>query len=818
MTIPYLKCRSFFGILFLIFILSFLFVPSHSYAAATYNFETDTIGQVPANTTVTAGTFDVQNEPTLGNSLRAVTQTGVIAGILFDNFAGSADQSVIWKQAYSNNLGRGGFTLRAQAIDTSVVNSAGARMGYLFHVYDSSNVYIWRVSSGTYTPLWSGSLPKSQPRWFKATAIGTSLSFYYSDDGVTYTLLGSATDATYPSGLVQYTAGYGAAVDRDYVDEIVITDLDAPATEFITTWKTDNPGVSSSNQITIPTTNGLTYNYNVDWGDSNTDTGVTGAITHTYVTPGTYTVSISGVFPAITFAYAGDKNKILSVDQWGTIAWENMAGAFFGCTNLAITATDAPDLSGVTDMTYMLRDSGVTTEDLSGWDTGSIISMIGVFQGTAFNGDISSWDTSNVTNMIGLFYADAAFNQPLNSWDVSHVTRFDSMFTGAAAFNQPLNNWDVSSATSFDGMFMGASVFNQNISNWNTANVTNMSSMFMSTNAFNQPLNSWDVSHVTGMGGMFYEANAFNQPLNNWDTSSVIGMGTLFMGAELFNQPLDNWDVSHVTYFGNAFQGTSFNQDISGWDVSAATDMYAMFAYDTHFNQDISSWDTSNVTNMDSMFYLTTDFDQNLSSWDVADVTNMVDMFTGVTLSRTNYDAMLSSWASQNLRSNVSFDGGQSKYCLASASRARLMGVYNWSVIDGGVVSGCVGIAAQANTTNGGGVPVQFVSSQTPSVGTLTTLQPATITSLNTQPSAAKFVFTQTLKLGSGSEEVLQLQKYLNTHGFPIATSGMGSAGNEVTTFGAKTAAALIKFQKANKIAPAIGYFGPLTRSFVNSH
>lgn len=813
-TISTIKHGIYTGALFLLFTVTLFSNPFSVAAAPTYTFEADTIGQTPANTTVTAGTFDVQNEGTLGMSMRAVTQVGVIAGILFDDFTGSSDQSVIWKQAYSNNMGRGGFTLRAQGTDTSVINSAGARMGYLFHVYDSTSVYIWRVSSGTYTPLWSGSLPKSQPRWFKATAIGTSLSFYYSDDGVSYTLLGSATDATYTSGLVQYTAGYGAPVNRDYVDEIVITDLDAPATEFITTWKTDNPGVSNSNQITIPITSGLTYNYNVDWGDSNTDTGVTEAITHTYVTPGTYTVSISGVFPAITFAYAGDKNKILSVDQWGTIAWENMAGAFFGCTNLAITATDAPDLSGVTDMTYMLRSSGITTEDLSGWDTSSILTMIGVFQGTAYNGDISTWNTSNVTNMTGLFYDNAEFNQPLNTWDVSNVTRFDSMFTNAAAFNQPLSSWDISSATSLDGMFRGALVFNQNISGWNTSNVTNLSSMFMSTNAFNQALDSWDVSNVTGLGSMFYEANAFNQPLNSWDTSSVTGMGALFMGAELFNQPLDNWDVSHVTYFGNTFQGSGFNQDISGWDVSAATDMYAMFAHNPNFNKDIGSWDVSNVTNLDSMFYLSTGFDQDLSSWDVSNVTNMTDLFTGVTLSRPYYDALLSSWASQNLQSNISFDGGQSKYCLASASRARLMGVFNWTVVDGGVITGCVDIAAQASASNGGGVPVQFVSNHTPSIGA------PSIVPVPTQPAVPtnKYVFTQTLKLGSNNTEVAQLQAYLNSHGFPVASVGAGSIGNEVTTFGPKTVTALSKFQKANKIAPAIGYFGPLTRSFVNSH
>ncbi len=77
------------------------------------------------------------------------------------------------------------------------------------------------------------------------------------------------------------------------------------STGFITTWKTDNAGVSASNQITIPTTGGG-YNYNVNWGDGQVSTGVTGDITHTYAVAGTYTVSISGAFPRIYFHKLGD--------------------------------------------------------------------------------------------------------------------------------------------------------------------------------------------------------------------------------------------------------------------------------------------------------------------------------------------------------------------------------------------------------------------------------------------------------------------------------------------------------------------------------
>lgn len=75
--------------------------------------------------------------------------------------------------------------------------------------------------------------------------------------------------------------------------------------------------------------------------------------------------------------------------------------------------------------------------------------------------------------------------------------------------------------------------------------------------------------------------------------------------------------------------------------------------------------------------------------------------------------------------------------------------------------------------------------------------------------------FTRDLRVGSVGDDVRALQIFLNTHGFPVAVSGAGSTGMETTLFGGLTKAALIKFQIANNIAPASGYFGPKTRAVV---
>lgn len=84
--------------------------------------------------------------------------------------------------------------------------------------------------------------------------------------------------------------------------------------------------------------------------------------------------------------------------------------------------------------------------------------------------------------------------------------------------------------------------------------------------------------------------------------------------------------------------------------------------------------------------------------------------------------------------------------------------------------------------------------------------------------SAAVHAFKMDLMAGTNlGEEVKALQQFLNSHGYPIATTGAGSSGNETTVFGPATKAALVKYQKANGITPASGYFGPKTRALMNA-
>ncbi|NRB77044.1 MAG: BspA family leucine-rich repeat surface protein, partial [Saccharospirillaceae bacterium] len=493
---------------------------------------------------------------------------------------------------------------------------------------------------------------------------------------------------------------------------------------FTTLWNSEHPGQGTGSQITLEINPDFTYDYNVDWGDGQTDSNVTANITHTYSQPGEYLIQISGVYPQMYFdtqhSFLTDNQKLLSVEHWGDNVWLSMNKAFYYTKNMVINASDAPDLSMVKDMYCMFCGARSFNQSIGHWDVSKVTNMNSMFSNAIiFNQDISNWDLSSVTdtsnmfsyaykfnqniggwemslveNMDNMFEVAQSFDQNINDWDVSKVESMESMFI-ETTFNQPLFSWDVSSVKNMGYMFKDARIFNQDINSWTVGAVENMERMFEGANVFNQPLNNWDVSLVTNMESMFNWAYVFNQNINDWDVSKVTNMFYMFGYATEFNQDLSGWQVLDVTNMVGMFyhatdfnqninswnvskvegmydmfrEATSFNQPLNSWNVSAVETMYAMFHNASNFNQDLSNWNVTSVTSFGGqgtyprgMFEGASNFDQDLSGWDITGVTEMVQMFKDTKLSTINYDKLLISWSNQLPQSNVLFDGGDSEY------------------------------------------------------------------------------------------------------------------------------------------------------------
>lgn len=374
--------------------------------------------------------------------------------------------------------------------------------------------------------------------------------------------------------------------------------------EFITKWDTNIPDLGLNTQIKYP---GVGTNYTLvitelspgSWSNTITATGST---TITVPEAGIYEIKASpgsGTFTGINFGNTPgvmDEKKIIEVSKWGNIAWTTMKYAFNACVNLDITATDSPNLSGVTNMSYALSgcSSLSIASHINDWNVSTVTNMERLFNScTKFNQSIANWNTGNVTDMNNMFAGAITYNQNMvytastNAWNTSKVTNMSGMFLSATAFNGVITNWQTGSVTDMNGMFSYASSFDQPIGNWDVSKVTDMQYMFQKT-PFNKPLNTWDVGKVKRMYGMFVNASKFDQPLNDWNTSSVQNMAWMFNGASAFDQNIGMWNLTSITqktgtlstdnYNGMAVMLTycgmscvNYNLTLKGWAANLGT-------------------------------------------------------------------------------------------------------------------------------------------------------------------------------------------------------------------------------------------------------
>jgi surface protein len=432
------------------------------------------------------------------------------------------------------------------------------------------------------------------------------------------------------------------------------------ASDFVTRWDLSKTGTAGNNSISFFTTNAagsISYTWQEISPGSSSGSGSfsAGTATSRSIT-GLPTNAIIELRIAATNLQTfsieeeddTDGSRLIDVTQWGSVAWTSMKNMFVSCYNLNITATDLPDLTQATSMSYMFGNCSILTgpTNIGSWNTSNVTNMASMFSGaTAFNQNIGSWNTSNVKDMTAMFYGATAFNQNIGSWNTSNVTNMEYMFSLATAFNQNIGSWNTSNVTNMAFMFFKVTAFNQNIGSWNTSNVINMGSMFSRASAFNQNIGSWNTANVTRMEGMFYSATAFNQNIGSWNTANVTHMSVMFSNATAFNQNIGNWNTANVTYMSAMFQkATAFNQNIGSWNTANVTHMSVMFSNATAFNQNIGNWNTANVVSMDEMFKGATAFNQNIGSWNTANVIRMDSMFK----SAAAFNQNLGNWQLNN--------------------------------------------------------------------------------------------------------------------------------------------------------------------------
>ena len=289
----------------------------------------------------------------------------------------------------------------------------------------------------------------------------------------------------------------------------------APNPDFISTWDTTQAG-SASDTVVLPLLSGGTYSGTIDWGDGNTSPLSYGNRSHTYAVAGTYTITISGSdIQGFQFNNGGDKAKITNVSNWGNLTLTTNS-VFYGCSNLDITATDAPTLSTTSIQNFFFNCSALTTPDLSAWNVGSVTDMRGCFYGCVnFNGDVTTWNVASVTFFGNLFLSEGmfvicrAFNQDISGWNVSAGINFGNMFYDCDVFNQPIGNWTTSSATNMYGLIRLCAAFDQSVGGLDITTVSDLrdfaTGITISTANYDDTLIQWEAQlQAAYPGGVGY--------------------------------------------------------------------------------------------------------------------------------------------------------------------------------------------------------------------------------------------------------------------------------------------------------------------------
>lgn len=403
---------------------------------------------------------------------------------------------------------------------------------------------------------------------------------------------------------------------------------------------TQIPGYTASSQFWLRLSGAYTYDCRIDWGDGSLST-ITAAtdeeLVHTYAVPGIHAIRITentvGGFPTINFNNFVEAAKVTQLANWGDVTWTTMYAAFYGCSNMVITATDAATAK-----------TGSVTEFSAAWEGCTSLTsfpVIDTHSGRTFGSTWSGCTSLSAFPVLDLgsaTYVGGAWSMcpMLRSFpllDTSSVGNFSGAWTndtGLTSFPQ-LNT---SSGTDFGYAWSGCS------------GLAEFPALDLSKGTFFR--NAWlgctglrsfptvDLGAASDLTGAWYECR---------------GLASF---PEL--------DLPSASFLGYAWGDC--------WNLASVSVANTAGVFD--FSH---TW--SGCTSLKHI---------------AADMSHMSDgtgCFDGVHLADSDYSALLMQLAGTAYYAGVRFSGGNSQYQYsAEAARATLTTSKGWMISDGGPVGG----------------------------------------------------------------------------------------------------------------------------------
>jgi hypothetical protein len=425
----------------------------------------------------------------------------------------------------------------------------------------------------------------------------------------------------------------------------------AAATPLIFEVDTRNTGTSDDDQFTMPTTG----SYDVDWGDSSTESISSAAPTHTYASEGVYDITISNVsapFDPLKFANGGDKAKLTNIKQWGSTLdlWTSsgFSTAFWSCTNLDISATDIPDTSAVTSFYFAFYNCTSLTST-------------------------NEFETDSVTNM-GYAFSNCTSLTTGPTLSTGSVTDFEKMFRGCTSLTS-VPAYALTNATTTLDMF---------------ANCTAITS-------FPAGLLSSAPSNLTNMSNMFNNCESVTSFPSEWNFSVATNISAIFGDCTDLASLPSGWDFDNVTNLSNMVRSCTSLTSFPAYSFDSATSYYFLLYGCSGISTLPNFPNSDNVTNFGYAFggMGSINMPSSYGGTDELDMSAMTDgegCFSGSTIPTSGtqgYDALLVYLEANNQNNSVTFHGGSSKYTggsSAATARADLISDHSWTITDGGTV------------------------------------------------------------------------------------------------------------------------------------
>ena len=296
-------------------------------------------------------------------------------------------------------------------------------------------------------------------------------------------------------------------------------------------------------------------------------------------------------------------------------------------------------------MGNMFENCGISSLDLSTFNTKNVVNMIGMFMGcqNLTNLNLSSFNTSNVLSTSAMFYDCRSLTTlDLSHFNTSNVTDMTYMF-GYCINLEDLNvsNFNTDKVTDMSSMFAGCGVSNLDLSNFNTGNVTDMQYTFAHCTSLTElDLSSFNTGKVVSFASMLDScANLTNLTLGvNFKADNATMLACMFANcSSLTSLNLSHFNPVKAKTMVSMFNGCS---SLTNIDMSNFGNTEALERIDNMFRGcsslktlDLSNFYTGNVADMFCTFYdcnnLKTIYVGN--QWSTANVTSSALMFHGCT-------------------------------------------------------------------------------------------------------------------------------------------------------------------------------------------